>query len=172
VTNAPNAGVPIGNLTSQLFANIYLNELDQYVKRHLRVRHYIRYMDDFVVLASSHEEICEIRRLIETFLLERLKLILSPQKVHIGRCQDGISFVGYRIYFHKIRLRSASFRRIQKKLRKAIKVDSGVNSIKFQSCLASFAGHALYCTDFVLIYEKLIKINKGEQNPIGDCGRP
>lgn len=88
-------GLPIGNLTSQFFANVYLNRLDQYVKRVLKINYYFRYADDFVVLSADKSQICKWREQINFFLQEKLKLKLHPQKDKYGSVYQGIDFVGY-----------------------------------------------------------------------------
>ncbi|MFH0770156.1 MAG: reverse transcriptase/maturase family protein [Candidatus Peregrinibacteria bacterium] len=88
-------GIPIGNLTSQLFANVYLNELDSFVKHRLRVRHYIRYTDDFVMIAESAEYLQSLLHPIEEFLRSALQLTLHPHKVTIRKYRQGIDFLGY-----------------------------------------------------------------------------
>lgn len=90
-----NRGLPIGNLTSQFFANVYLNELDQYVKCELKVRHYVRYVDDFVVLSDDLGRIKQWREQIDTFLRKRLRLSLHPNKDKYNSVYSGIDFVGY-----------------------------------------------------------------------------
>ena len=90
-----NKGLPIGNLSSQFFANLYLNELDQYIKRELKCRFYIRYMDDFILLDKEKEKLIEWMNLIEIFLNKRLDLILHPKKRIIAPISNGIDFVGY-----------------------------------------------------------------------------
>lgn len=119
IETAPNTGIPIGNLTSQLFANAYLNELDEYVKRVLRVKKYIRYMDDFILILDSEKQAKEFKSLIQDFLFKKLELELSPQKVKIGCIREGIPFVGYFLKPHSIRVRGASLRRSQLKVKKA-----------------------------------------------------
>ena len=90
-------GLPIGNLTSQFFANIYLNELDQYVKRTLKVPYYLRYADDMVLLAESIDQLKQWREKIDVFLQTRLELQLHPLKDHYGSVYQGIDFVGYMV---------------------------------------------------------------------------
>lgn len=90
-----NKGLPIGNLSSQFFANLYLNELDQYIKRELKCKFYIRYMDDFILLSEEKEELVEWMNLIEIFLNKKLDLILHPTKRIIAPISNGIDFVGY-----------------------------------------------------------------------------
>ena len=88
-------GVPIGNLTSQFFANVYLNELDQFVKHRLRCRYYIRYADDFVLLDNSREKLAGWMEGIKGFLESELKLNLNYRRIKLRPVSDGIDFVGY-----------------------------------------------------------------------------
>lgn len=90
-------GMPIGNLTSQLLANVCLNELDQYIKHELRAHFYVRYMDDMVLLHPDAKVLNEWRVLIESYLNEVLHLELNG-KTTIGLVKRGITFVGCRIY--------------------------------------------------------------------------
>ncbi len=92
---AKNKGLPIGNLTSQFFANLYLNELDQFVKRRLKCRWYVRYMDDLVILSENEQQLRDWMGEIELFLKDRLDLILHPTKRIIRPVTNGIDFVGY-----------------------------------------------------------------------------
>lgn len=105
-------GLPLGNLTSQLFANIYLNELDQWVKKDLRVKNYIRYADDFVILSSDRRYLENIIPQIADFLELRLKLRLHDKKVFIQTYASGVDFLGW-VNFpdHRI-LRKATKRRM------------------------------------------------------------
>ncbi|MBP8960957.1 group II intron reverse transcriptase domain-containing protein [Patescibacteria group bacterium] len=88
-------GLPIGNLTSQFFANVYLNELDQYVKHTLKCKYYIRYVDDFIILGLDAGELEIILAKIDTFLKEKLALELHPNKCKIAPISNGIDFLGY-----------------------------------------------------------------------------
>lgn len=90
-----NQGLPIGNLTSQFFANVYLNQLDQYVKRHLRAKYYLRYVDDFIILEDDPSLLEEYRLKINDFLPENLRLQLHPKKQIIRPIESGIDFLGY-----------------------------------------------------------------------------
>lgn len=109
-------GMPIGNLTSQMFANIYLNELDQFVKRKLRAKYYIRYMDDFLILGENKEELRTILNEIERFLLDELNLNLN-NKTRLFPINQGIEFVGYRIWSTHIKLRKQTTKRIKNRLK-------------------------------------------------------
>jgi retron-type reverse transcriptase len=88
-------GLPIGNLTSQLFANVYMNEFDQFMKHELKVKYYARYTDDFVVVADSIQYLQSLLPDIHQFLHKRLKLQLHPKKVSIRTLVSGADFLGY-----------------------------------------------------------------------------
>ena len=121
ITRSVPSGVPIGNLTSQSFANTYLNELDQYVKRELKERQYIRYMDDFLILGTDMKRLYEDRERIRKFLSEKLKLTLHPQKSTVFPViPHGIDFLGYRVFVHHIELRRSTVRRRKQKLKKLL----------------------------------------------------
>jgi RNA-directed DNA polymerase len=97
--NAPEGkGLPIGNLTSQFFANVYLDQLDQFVKHTLKCRYYVRYCDDFILLDSSKPRLLEFKSQIETFLAERLLLKLNPRYNVVLPLSNGIDYLGYIIY--------------------------------------------------------------------------
>jgi len=101
--NKEGIGMPLGNLTSQFFANIYLNELDYFVKHKLKARYYIRYVDDFIILHNSKEQLEEWKIKIDEFLREKLSLELHPEKSKIISLSCGIDFVGFRnFYYHKL----------------------------------------------------------------------
>jgi len=110
-------GMPIGNLTSQMFANIYLNELDQYCKHQLKIHYYIRYMDDIIILAQDKEVLHAWKAEIETFLKEELFLDLN-RKTSIRPVKQGIEFVGVRIWATHMKLRKSSVRRIKREVHK------------------------------------------------------
>lgn len=90
-----NKGLPIGNLNSQFFANVYLNGLDQFVKHELKCRYYLRYCDDFVLLSRDREELLRWREQIETYLRETLKLELNEKRQRLQPVSNGIDFLGY-----------------------------------------------------------------------------
>ena len=105
-------GLPLGNLTSQLFVNIHMNEFDQFVKHQLKARYYVRYADDFVILHQGRRELERLLLRIEAFLLEQLKLSLHPDKVFIKTLASGVDFLGW-VHFptHRV-LRTATKRRM------------------------------------------------------------
>lgn len=113
-------GIPIGNLTSQLFANIYLNEFDQFIKHALKIKQYVRYTDDFVVVAATQEELQTTLASIGSFLKERLHLDLHPHKVTIRKHRQGIDFLGYVLLpYHRV-LRTKTKRRMMRKMMERI----------------------------------------------------
>lgn len=104
-------GLPLGNLTSQLLVNVYMNELDQFVKHSLKVKYYIRYADDFVIFSHDRNRLIQICRYIGIFLHEKLELELHPDKVSIGAIASGVDFLGW-VHFpdHRV-LRSSTKQR-------------------------------------------------------------
>lgn len=108
--------MPLGNLTSQFFANVYLNKLDNFVKRRLRAKFYIRYVDDFVILDKSEKKLKIWRAEIEKFLFKKLELELHPEKSRIISLQRGADFVGFRNFYHFKLLRKRNIRKILKKV--------------------------------------------------------
>jgi len=118
-------GLPIGNLTSQFWANVYLNELDQFVKRELKCKAYVRYVDDFLVFGSDKKILHEIRHAIIQ-KLANLRLTLHEGSAQVYPVHTGIPFLGFRVYPEYRRLksrRSLAFRRKLKGLVKSIKDD-------------------------------------------------
>lgn len=99
--SAPGVGLPIGDLTSQLFSNIYLNELDQWVKRSLHCRHYGRYVDDFFIIDESREHLLSLVPKIRSFLKDELRATLHPDKVYIQHVSKGVQFLGARSLPHR-----------------------------------------------------------------------
>lgn len=135
-------GLPLGNVTSQLFSNIYLNELDQFVKHQLKMKYYFRYCDDFIIISESRDTLLEIIRKIKIFLQENLKLDLHPHKVEIRSVRQGIDFLGYVILPHLVVLRTRTKRRIIRKIKMIYtNVQEGVISKEtFHGVLTSYLG--------------------------------
>jgi len=109
-------GMPLGNLTSQFFANVYLNELDYFVKHELKAEYYIRYVDDFVILHESKEQLEIWMKEIDKFLREKLKIELHPQKSKIIPLSRGVDFVGFRNFWHYRLLRRRNIRNMKRKI--------------------------------------------------------
>ncbi len=106
LSTAPGKGIPLGNLTSQLFANIYLHELDWFVKHALRERHYLRYCDDFIIVGLDREHLLALVPLFEKFLDQKLRLRMHPNKVTICSWAHGIDFLRYVLKPNSIVLRT------------------------------------------------------------------
>jgi RNA-directed DNA polymerase len=113
---APGRGLPIGNLTSQHFANFYLAPLDRFIKETLLCRSYVRYMDDFVVWGETAAELREVWRQVEAMLAAELKLELKSD-VMLNRTERGMDFLGYRVFPDRLRLARRSRRRFVRKFR-------------------------------------------------------
>jgi RNA-directed DNA polymerase len=148
----PGRGLPIGNLNSQFFANVYLNGLDQFVKHRLRCRHYIRYCDDFVLLSSDRDELLDWRQLIERYLDAELSLELNPRE-RLRPLSDGVDFLGYivRRDYRLVRRRvvAALKARLIAYRELLVSEQAGVVTYRFdaadldrlQAVLASYLGH-------------------------------
>ena len=111
-------GMPLGNLTSQFFANVYLNELDYFVKHKLKAKYYIRYVDDFVILHCSKRQLKIWKRKINKFLKEKLKIEIHPDKSRIIPLSRGIDFVGFRNFYYFRLLRKRNLNNILTKINK------------------------------------------------------
>jgi retron-type reverse transcriptase len=111
-----NIGLPLGNVTSQLLINIYMNEFDQFVKRELKVKYYIRYADDFVVLHKDKQFLVDLIPKISEFLEKELKLSLHPNKLYIKTLSSGIDFLGWVNFPHHRVLRTSTKRRMFRRL--------------------------------------------------------
>ena len=120
-TNKKGRGLPLGNYTSQFFANVYLNHLDYFVKHKLKAKYYIRYVDDFVIL---HKD----KKILEDYLdkitkyIKFLKLELHPDKTEIHALRNGITFLGYRIFYHYKLLRKRNINYFNKRLAEKIEL--------------------------------------------------
>jgi RNA-directed DNA polymerase len=141
------AGLPIGNLTSQLFANVYLHELDLFVKQQLHVERYVRYMDDMVIVGSDKRELQATRAQIAQFLDERLALQLN-HKTQVFPAAQGVSFLGYRIWATHRLLGRSSARRMQRRLRGWRR--SGVAPAELTASVRSWLGHARHANTYRL----------------------
>lgn len=142
-------GVPIGNLTSQFFANVYLNELDQYVKHSLKCRYYVRYVDDFVLLSRDQNELILWRGLIDKFVREQLNLTLHPVRRKLLPVSNGIDFLGYIIRHNYMLVRRRVVNNLKAKI-KAFKQSKVKDWKKFKDVIASYIGHLKWANSFKL----------------------
>ncbi|MDR1902836.1 MAG: reverse transcriptase/maturase family protein [Treponema sp.] len=146
-TDQDGTGIPIGSLTSQLFANIYLTPLDRRIKNKHREKYYARYMDDFIILSDNKAYLWELLCDIENFLHDDLKLNLNP-KTGIFPGQHGINFCGYRIWPTHIKPRKSTVKRAKRRLRKMArdyKKDAAILE-HAKASLMSFFGYIRHCS--------------------------
>lgn len=106
-------GIPVGNLPSQLFANVYLNELDHFLKEDMKIKYYVRYMDDFIILHNDKKFLHRLWKIIEKFLAERLELKLN-RKTAVFPVTQGVDFLGYRIFTNRKILRKQYVKRVKR----------------------------------------------------------
>ena len=138
-TNLCKKGMPLGNLTSQFFANVYLNELDYFVKHRLKVEYYLRYVDDFVISHKSKEQLEILESEIKKFLIDKLRIELHPDKSRIISLSRGIDFVGFRnFYYHRL-LRKRNIRKMFSRVE-----DYKQGKISKDKILESFQGWNAY----------------------------
>ncbi len=135
-------GVPIGNLTSQLFANMYMNEFDQYMKQKLKVEHYGRYTDDFIIVSNDKKYLENLIKPIILFLGNRLKLRLHTDKVEILKASGSVDFLGYILRpYHRL-IRKKTLRRIERKHRDKFNAYTKgiISKESFNQTFASYLG--------------------------------
>lgn len=134
-------GLPLGNLTSQLLVNIYLNEFDQFVKHKLKAKYYIRYADDFVILSHDRNYLFNILSHMEVFLRDKLRLELHPGKVSIETLASGADFLGW-VHFpdHRV-LRTSTKRRMFRRIAEA--TDNETVLASYRGMLSHGNGHKL-----------------------------
>lgn len=112
----PGRGLPIGNYTSQYFANIYLNELDHYIKEVLKIKYYVRFMDDGIMIVDNKIKAKQILEKINLFVEKELHLKLNNKSGYFP-LKKGVVFCGYKIYLHTLKVKRANIRRVQKRIR-------------------------------------------------------
>ena len=139
-------GIPLGNLTSQLFGNIMLNELDYFVKHELRVKHYIRYMDDFIILHTKKKKLWEWRDEIVMFL-KKLKLRLHPKKQNVFPANRGIDFLGYIVFRDYRKVRSRNIHRFYNRLKK---ISKGTSNRDPELSIMSWFGYSIHADTYRL----------------------
>lgn len=129
-------GIPIGNLTSQLFANICLNEMDYFIKHELRVKCYIRYMDDFIILHESKQELHKIKAGIK-FFLGKQNLLLHPKKAVVFPVTLGIDFLGYEVFGSHRLARKSTIKRFLRRIGVRI-MKYNLQEMEFDKLMESF----------------------------------
>ncbi len=143
----PAKGIPIGNLTSQLFSNIYLNSFDHFVKRELQVKECIRYADDFVILSRERAYLERLVPAVRDWLKHHLELTLHPRKVSIAKWHRGIDFLGYVHFPYHAILRTKTKQRIIRKTRQAYQKlhERNISAYNFAQTVASYRGRLKHC---------------------------
>jgi hypothetical protein len=144
-------GLPIGNLTSQFFANIYLDKLDHFIKYELRFFRYIRYVDDFLILDENKEVLKKIIDQVDSFLEKNLELYLCKEKTILRQTESGIDFLGYFIKPTHTLVRQKVVKRFKKKLWERRNNEDGLFSVKDISMIKSYLGHFGYANSFNLV---------------------
>jgi len=112
----PGKGIPLGNLTSQLLSNVYLNELDQFITKRLGIQNYVRYADDIAIVGRNKIALEGLTSVIQEFLDEKLKLTLHPRKIILRKWHQGVDFLGYVVFPHYSILRTKTKRRMLRRL--------------------------------------------------------
>jgi RNA-directed DNA polymerase len=156
-------GIPIGNLTSQVFANVYLNELDQFVKHEIRARYYVRYMDDFVILYPDKLQLQKWQCRIDDFLRNCLLLELN-QKTRIFPARQGVDFLGYRTWHTHRLLRKHSIRGMRRKLKRFSQQDNEdqIPPEYIRASVQSWVAHAMHANTYNLRQRMFSEYNLGE----------
>ena len=141
-----DVGMPIGSLISQMLANVNLDALDQYCKRELGIRYYIRYMDDIIILHNDKKELHEIKNKVETFANEKLKLTLNDKTV-LRPITLGIEFVGYKVWNTHIKIRKSTSLRMKRRLNSLYKkcAKGEISLEKVNKTIVSYKGMLKYC---------------------------
>ncbi|MEK6828608.1 MAG: reverse transcriptase/maturase family protein [Nanoarchaeota archaeon] len=161
--NPIGKGMPLGNLTSQFLANVYLNKLDYFVKNKLKVRYYLRYVDDFVLLSPSKKQLSIWRGDIENFLSKELKIELHPDKSRIIPLSRGIDFVGFRnFYFFKF-LRKRNVKKMEIKVRRF--ANREINKDKMIGIFQGWNAHSKWANSLHLRRKIISEIYKISNSP-------
>lgn len=142
----PGKGMPIGNLTSQHFANLYLGELDHFVKERLRVKGYIRYMDDFLLFGEDKRVLHEHLATIRSFVSDRLRLTLKDRATVVAPVSQGISFLGFRVWRGRIGLRREKWVRFSRRIREreAAYLAGEITEQELIRGVSSMVGHVIH----------------------------
>ena len=156
--------MPLGNLTSQFFANVYLNELDYFIKHVLRARYYIRYVDDFVILDENNKNLEKYKGAINEFLIKNLKIELHKGKSKIIRLNRGVNLLGYRtFYYHKL-LRKSNKRKFERNFsEKLVQFEQRtINRNDSIQSLQGWLGYALWANTYKLRNNLLKQISNNQ----------
>lgn len=167
---ARRRGLPLGNQTSQFLANVYLDPFDHFVKETLGARHYIRYVDDFVILHDDKAWLSDARERCREFL-ESLRLRLHPHKSVIARVVDGVRFLGYRVFPDHRRLPPDNVTRMKRRLRRLQQAfaHGEVSVEQVRQRVASWIGHASHA-DTYRLRQRLLGATSFDRGATGPSG--
>lgn len=156
IRSTPGPGIPIGNLVSQLSANLYLHELDRYIKRELNHKHYLRYMDDFVLFGNDYGELKRQRDIITSWLQHTLQLTLSKKKSIIHETANGVDFCGFRCYPGHAVVKKSTRQRNRRHMLHATRLfaDGDITAEDYIESLESIIGHSIYSRNYS--YRKML----------------
>lgn len=151
-SDQPGKGIPIGSLTSQHFANLYLDRLDHHLKDSLGVRSYLRYMDDFILFADEKSDLHSLHSGIRIFLHDELGLELNKRVTNLAPVSDGVPFLGFRIFPDLIRLKPENKKRALNTLKsKTIAFKAGkMSEEEYSRSLMSITEHLKIADTFNL----------------------
>ena len=146
-------GMPLGNTLSQISANIYLDKVDQYCKRRLSLKYYVRYMDDIIIVVESKEKAKEVKRLVAAFLKDKLNLDINKDKTKVFPLNQGVNAVGFKIYATHRLLRNNCKKKIKRKAKKMRHLlEEGKMTVeKAEQILNSWLGHAKHGNSYNFI---------------------
>lgn len=146
-------GIPLGNLTSQVFANIYMNKLDQFMKHKLKIKYYVRYADDFVIISQRKDYLENLIPEIDKFLEMDLNLKLHENKVIIRKLKHGIDFLGYGILPHYILPKTKTKRRIFRKMSVKIKENKNgkISDFSLNQTVQSYLGYFSHANSYKIV---------------------
>lgn len=153
-----NRGFPIGNLTSQLFSNIYLNEFDQYIVYQLGCKRYGRYVDDFFIIDTDKDKLLKVKKLATIFLRDHLKLDIHPKKVYLQPCRHGVPFLGGVVYPLHIQPSSRLVGRFKNKAREFYQCPHP--SERLAASYISYLGHLKHYRHYHLVEKTKEKWDK------------
>ena len=145
-------GIPLGNLTSQVFANIYMNKLDQFMKQNLKIKYYLRYADDFAIVSEEKDFLEDLIPKIENFLRIELNLKFHEKKVILRNLKHGVDFLGYvvlpNIILPRTKTKRRMFRKIEEKIQECNKNEISEHSLN--QTIQSYLGYLSHCEAFEL----------------------
>jgi len=156
IDSTPNPGIPIGNLISQLSANLYLNELDRFIKHEFQHKDYIRYMDDFVLFGDDYGELKRKREIITTWLKDVLHLTLSTKKSIVYETANGVDFCGFRCYPGHATVKKSTRQKNRRYMLHASRLfaDGDITAEDYIQSLESVIGHSMYSRNYT--YRKML----------------